>query len=115
MKKLLMKSMALLLALLLCLSVIGCHPETDNGEDTTPETTIGTTESTTEETTQAVIEREPIVIDYEGDLTPGGTPEIRAEYADLVYVGKGMPAFYYTKEQAIDLQDRHSRGIARSV
>ena len=106
MKRLLMKYTALLLALLLCLSVIGCHPETDNGEDTTLETTIGTTESTTEETTQAVVEREPIVIDYEGDLTPGGTPEIRAEYADLVYVGKGMPAFYYTKAQAIALLEQ---------
>ena len=106
MKRLWMKSTVLLLALLLCLGVIGCHPQTDNGEDTTPETTIGTTESTSEETTQAVIEREPIVIDYEGDLTPGGTPEIRAEYADLVYVGKGMPAFYYTKEQAIELLEQ---------
>ncbi|MBQ1232199.1 MAG: hypothetical protein IIX86_01575 [Clostridia bacterium] len=106
MKRLWMKSMALLLALLLCLSVIGCHPETDNGEDTTQETTADTTADSTEGTTEAVVEREPIVVDYEGDLTPGGTPEIRAEYADLAYVGKGMPAFYYTEEQAIDLLEQ---------
>ena len=98
MNRLLMKYTALLLALLLCLGVIGCRPATQNGEDTT--------QGATEGTTQAIVEREPIVIDYEGDLTPGGTPEIRAEYADLVYVGKGMPAFYYTEEQAIDLLEQ---------
>ena len=94
MKKYLMKSMALLLALLLCLSVIGCHPTTQNGGETT------------EGTTQAAIEREPIVLDYEGDLTPGGTPEIRAEYGDSVYVGKGIPAFCYTEEQATKLLEQ---------
>ena len=98
MKRLLMKFTVLLLALLLCLGVIGCRPATQNGEDTT--------QGATEGTTQAIVEREPIVIDYEGDLTPGGTPEIRAEYADLVYVGKGMPAFYYTEEQAIELLEQ---------
>ena len=86
MNRLLMKYTALLLALLLCLGVIGCQPTTQNGEDTT--------QGATEGTTQAIVEREPIVIDYEGDLTPGGTPELRAEYGDLAYVGKGMPAFY---------------------
>ena len=94
MNKFLTKSMVLLLALLLCLGVIGCHPTTQNGEDTT------------EGTTQTVVEREPIVLDYEGDLTPGGTPEIRAEYGDSVYVGKAVPAFYYTEEQAIALLEQ---------
>ena len=94
MNKFLTKSMVLLLALLLCLGVIGCHPTTQNGEDTT------------EGTTEALVEREPIVLDYEGDLTPGGTPEIRAEYGDSVYVGKAVPAFYYTEEQAIALLEQ---------
>ena len=98
MRKLWMQLAALLLALLLCLGVIGCQSTTQNGEDTT--------QGATEGTTQPTVEREPIVLDYEGDLTPGGTPEIRAEYGDLVYVGKGMPAFYYTNEQAIDLLEQ---------
>ena len=85
---------ALLLALLLCLGVIGCRPATQNGVDTT------------ESTTEAIGEKEPIVLDYEGDLTLGGTPEIRAEYGDSVYVGKGIPAFYYTEEQAITLLEQ---------
>ena len=84
---------ALLLALLLCLGVCGCTTSSQVGD------------VTTESTTQAT-EKEPIVLDYEGDLTIGGTPEIRAQYGDSVYVGKSIPAFYYTEEQAIALLEQ---------
>ena len=77
------KPISLLLALLLCATFAGCGLFRDNPLQP--------------------IEKPAYEFDYEGDLTPGGDASVRALYTDVVSMGKGIPAFDYSEQEAADL------------